>query len=142
MPFTGYSLIRYSTVFFLLANVRIIRSKPNTNTPPPGSQPELGRNQSFYGSLEQICLPVIPDIPFFSITPPAEQKEHVSTDSSFGNFNGVMPTKSFADTYNMRRRNFVKDIHSTLCYRTIRYFSIKTIKRIDVYVPKLRLFAK
>ncbi|XP_043589022.1 uncharacterized protein LOC122570586 isoform X2 [Bombus pyrosoma] len=71
-----------------------------------------------------------------------EQKEHVSTDSSFGNFNGVMPTKSFADTYNMRRRNFVKDIHSTLCYRTIRYFSIKTIKRIDVYVPKLRLFAK
>lgn len=71
MPFTGCSLIRYSTVFFLLANVRIIRSKPNTNTPPPGSQPELGRNQSFYGSLEQICLPVIPDIPFFSITPPA-----------------------------------------------------------------------
>lgn len=79
---------------------------------------------------------------YFSIYYICGAKEHVSTDSSFGNFNGVMPTKSFADTYNIRRRNFVKDIYSTLCYRTIRYFSIKIIKRIDVYVPKLRLFAK
>lgn len=47
---------------------------------------------------------------YFSIYYICGPKEHVSTDSSFGNFNGVMPTKSFADTYNMRRRNFVKDV--------------------------------
>ena len=57
---TDYSLTRALERFtFYFLTFILIRSKPNTDTPLPGSQPEYGtQSESFYGSLEQICLPV------------------------------------------------------------------------------------